>query len=54
MASTYLGKPYYPAWLDNLADDVTGRRTCATAQGGGQGCGRNQGRFPTASRVHMV
>lgn len=20
---TYLGKPYYPAWLDNLADDVT-------------------------------
>ena len=23
MASTYLGKPYYPAWLDNLADDVT-------------------------------
>jgi hypothetical protein len=24
MASTYLGKPYYPAWLDNLADDVTG------------------------------
>ncbi|RVW09089.1 hypothetical protein EGT67_13110 [Prescottella agglutinans] len=19
---TYLGKPYYPAWLDNLADDV--------------------------------
>jgi hypothetical protein len=24
MASTYLGKPYYPAWLDNLADDATG------------------------------
>src|SRR4029077_19812642 len=24
MASTYMGKPYYPAWLDNLADDVTG------------------------------
>ena len=24
MASTYLGKPYYPAWLDNLAEDVTG------------------------------
>jgi hypothetical protein len=24
MASTYLGKPYYPEWLDNLADDVTG------------------------------
>jgi hypothetical protein len=24
MASTYLGKPYYPAWLDTLADDVTG------------------------------
>jgi hypothetical protein len=21
---TYMGKPYYPAWLDNLADDVTG------------------------------
>ena len=21
---TYIGKPYYPAWLDNLADDVTG------------------------------
>jgi hypothetical protein len=20
---TYLGQPYYPAWLDNLADDVT-------------------------------
>lgn len=20
---TYTGKPYYPAWLDNLADDVT-------------------------------
>lgn len=20
---TYLGKPYYPVWLDNLADDVT-------------------------------
>lgn len=24
MASTYLGKRYYPAWLDNLAADVTG------------------------------
>ena len=24
MASTYMAKPYYPAWLDNLADDVTG------------------------------
>ncbi len=24
MASTYRGRPYYPAWLDNLADDVTG------------------------------
>ena len=24
MASTYMGKPYYPLWLDNLADDVTG------------------------------
>ncbi|BDG01522.1 nuclear transport factor 2-like protein [Anaeromyxobacter oryzae] len=23
MTSTYKGKPYYPAWLDNLADDVT-------------------------------
>jgi hypothetical protein len=21
--STYLGRPYYPLWLDNLADDVT-------------------------------
>ena len=21
---TYLGRPYYPWWLDNLADDVTG------------------------------
>jgi hypothetical protein len=20
---TYMGKPYYPAWLDNLAEDVT-------------------------------
>ena len=20
---TYLGKPYYPVWLDNLADEVT-------------------------------
>lgn len=20
---TYMGIPYYPAWLDNLADDVT-------------------------------
>jgi len=20
---TYMGKPYYPVWLDNLADDVT-------------------------------
>ena len=24
MASTYMGEIYYPAWLDNLADDVTG------------------------------
>src|ERR1700746_3189788 len=24
MASTYMGKPYYPEWLDNPADDVTG------------------------------
>jgi hypothetical protein len=24
MASTYMGKRYYPAWLNNLADDVTG------------------------------
>ncbi len=23
MTSTYMGKPYYPLWLDNLADDVT-------------------------------
>ena len=22
---TYMGKPYYPSWLDNLADDVTWR-----------------------------
>jgi hypothetical protein len=21
--STYLGRPYYPQWLDNLADDAT-------------------------------
>jgi hypothetical protein len=21
---TYMGRPYYPWWLDNLADDVTG------------------------------
>ena len=20
---TYMGKPYYPVWLDNLADDAT-------------------------------
>jgi hypothetical protein len=20
---TYMGKPYYPEWLDNLAEDVT-------------------------------
>ena len=24
MASTYRGEPHYPAWLNNLADDVTG------------------------------
>ncbi|WP_433567174.1 hypothetical protein ACQP1O_19485 [Nocardia sp. CA-151230] len=24
MTSTYMGEPYYPAWLDNLAHDVTG------------------------------
>jgi hypothetical protein len=24
MASIYKGKPYFPAWLENLADDVTG------------------------------
>jgi hypothetical protein len=24
MVSTYMGKPYYHAWPDNLADDVTG------------------------------
>lgn len=32
---TYLGKPYYPAWLDNLAEDVTleGAAMEGTAQG---------------------
>jgi hypothetical protein len=25
---TYMGKPYYPAWLDNLADDVAAGRCC--------------------------
>ncbi|BDG01521.1 hypothetical protein [Anaeromyxobacter oryzae] len=24
MTSTYLGKPYYPWWRDDMADDVTG------------------------------
>jgi hypothetical protein len=24
MAAIHKGKPFYPAWLDNLADDVTG------------------------------
>jgi len=28
---TYLGKPYHPAWLDNLADDVTGKAPRGTA-----------------------
>jgi hypothetical protein len=32
---TYMGKPYYPWWLDNLADDVTGEG--AAIQGALQG-----------------
>jgi hypothetical protein len=32
---TYLGRPYYPWWLDNLADDVTGEG--AAMQGVAQG-----------------
>ena len=31
----YMGKPYYPLWLDNLADDVTGEG--AAMQGVAQG-----------------
>lgn len=32
---TYMGVPYYPRWLDNLADDVTleGAAMSGTAQG---------------------
>ena len=32
---TYMGQPYYPKWLDNLADDVTleGAAMEGTAQG---------------------
>jgi hypothetical protein len=35
---TYTGKPYYPAWLDNLADDVTGEGAAwdGAIQGGGR------------------
>jgi hypothetical protein len=32
---SYMGKPYYPWWLDNLADDVTGEG--AAIQGALQG-----------------
>jgi hypothetical protein len=32
---TYMGSPYYPWWLDNLADDVTGEG--AAMQGTAQG-----------------
>jgi hypothetical protein len=32
---TYMGHPYYPWWLDNLADDVTGEG--AAMQGAAQG-----------------
>jgi hypothetical protein len=32
---TYMGKPYYPWWLDNLADDVTGEG--AFMEGAAQG-----------------
>ncbi|MGA2761167.1 MAG: hypothetical protein ABSF08_12725, partial [Candidatus Cybelea sp.] len=32
---SYLGRPYYPLWLDNLADDVTGEG--AAMQGVAQG-----------------
>jgi hypothetical protein len=34
-AMTYMGEPYYPVWLDNLADDVTleGAAMSGTAQG---------------------
>jgi len=33
---TYMGKPYYPEWLDNLADDVTLEASAmdGTAHGG--------------------
>lgn len=31
MASTCMGKPCYPAWLDNLADGVTGSVGLGTA-----------------------
>jgi hypothetical protein len=31
----YMGRPYYPKWLDNLADDVTGEG--AAMQGVAQG-----------------
>jgi hypothetical protein len=32
---SYLGRPYYPLWLDNLAEDVTGEG--AAMQGTAQG-----------------
>jgi hypothetical protein len=32
---TYMGQPYYPWWLDNLADDVTGEG--AFIEGAAQG-----------------
>jgi hypothetical protein len=28
----YMGRPYYPWWLDNLADDVTGEGAAMHAQ----------------------
>ena len=37
---TYMGKPYYPAWLDNLADDVT--REGAAWDGAMQGAARRR------------
>jgi hypothetical protein len=38
---TYMGKPYYPVWLDNLADDVT----LEAAAMDGTACGAEERQF---------
>lgn len=49
-AATYMGKPYYPWWLDKLSDDVTGEG--AFMEGAAQGAATVRSIVITAREIY--